>query len=47
MKITNVEAIELPLPESEIEHKATAAQDALIIKIHAGNHNCKLYTPIQ
>ena len=34
MKITEVEAIELRLPESEIEYKATAAQDALIIKIH-------------
>jgi L-alanine-DL-glutamate epimerase-like enolase superfamily enzyme len=34
MKITAVEAIELRLPESEIEHKATAAQDALIVKIH-------------
>lgn len=34
MKITEVEAIELRLPEPEIEYKATAAQDALIIKIH-------------
>lgn len=34
MKITDVEAIELRLPESEIEDKASAAQDALIIKIH-------------
>ena len=34
MKITKVDAIELRLPEPEIEYKATAAQDALIIKIH-------------
>ena len=34
MKITEVEAIELRLPEPEIEYKATAAQDALILKIH-------------
>ena len=34
MKITQVEAIELRLPESDFEFKATAAQDALIIKIH-------------
>ena len=34
MKITNVEAVELRLPEPEIEYKATAAQDALIIKVH-------------
>ena len=34
MKITKVEAIEVRLPESEVEDKASAAQDALIIKIH-------------
>ncbi len=34
MKITEVEAIELRLPEAEVEDKASAAQDALIIKIH-------------
>ncbi len=34
MKITQVEAIEVRLPESEIETKASAAQDALILKIH-------------
>ncbi len=34
MKITDVEAIELRLPEAEVEDKASAAQDALIIKIH-------------
>ncbi len=34
MKITNVEAIELRLPEEEIEDKASAAQDALIIRIY-------------
>ena len=34
MKITQVEAIEVRLPESEMENKASAAQDALIIKIH-------------
>jgi len=34
MKITKVEAIEVRLPESELEDKASAAQDALIIKIH-------------
>lgn len=34
MKITRVEAIEVRLPESEMEDKASAAQDALIIKIH-------------
>ena len=34
MKITQVEAIEVRLPESEVEEKASAAQDALIIKIH-------------
>ena len=34
MKIIKVEAIELRLPEPEIEHKATAAQDALIVRIH-------------
>lgn len=34
MKISSVEAIELRLPETKIEFKATAAQDALIIKIH-------------
>lgn len=35
MKITKVEAIELRLPESEVvETKATACQDALIIKVH-------------
>ena len=34
MQITKIEAIELRLPESKIEFKATAAQDALIIKIH-------------
>jgi L-alanine-DL-glutamate epimerase-like enolase superfamily enzyme len=34
MKITKVEAIEVRLPESEMEDKASAAQEALIIKIH-------------
>ena len=34
MEITSVEAIELRLPETEMEYKATVAQDALIIKIH-------------
>jgi L-alanine-DL-glutamate epimerase-like enolase superfamily enzyme len=34
MKITKVEAIEVRLPESEMEHKASAAQDALLIRIH-------------
>ncbi|MFC1942576.1 mandelate racemase/muconate lactonizing enzyme family protein [Chloroflexota bacterium] len=34
MKITRVEAIEVRLPESEVEDKATGAQDACIIKIH-------------
>jgi L-rhamnonate dehydratase len=34
MKITKIEAIEVRLPESEMEHKASAAQEALIIKIH-------------
>ena len=34
MKITDVEAIELRLPEAEVEDIASAAQDALIIKIH-------------
>jgi L-rhamnonate dehydratase len=34
MKITKVEAIEVRLPESETEYKASAAQDALIIRIH-------------
>ena len=34
MKITRVEAIEFRLPEPEIEDKASAAQDALIIKIY-------------
>jgi L-alanine-DL-glutamate epimerase-like enolase superfamily enzyme len=34
MKITKVEAIEVRLPEGAMEHKASAAQDALIIKIH-------------
>ncbi len=34
MKITQVEAVEVRLPDSEMEHKASAAQDALIIKIH-------------
>jgi L-rhamnonate dehydratase len=34
MRITQVEAIEVRLPESELEDKASAAQDALIIKIH-------------
>jgi L-alanine-DL-glutamate epimerase-like enolase superfamily enzyme len=33
VKITKVEAIEVRLPESEMEEKASAAQDALIIKI--------------
>ncbi len=35
MKITKVEAIELRLPEAEIiEPKATACQDAIIVKVH-------------
>ncbi len=34
MKITEVEAIEVRLPESEIKDKASSAQDACIIKIH-------------
>jgi len=34
MKITQVEAIEVRLPDSEMEDKASAAQDALILKIH-------------
>lgn len=34
MRITEVEAIELRLPESEMEDKASAAQETLIIKIH-------------
>jgi len=34
MKITNVEAIELRLPESEVVDKASGAQNSLIIKIH-------------
>lgn len=34
MKITKVEAIEVRLPEAEMERKASAAQDALIIRIH-------------
>ena len=34
MKITQVEAIEVRLPESEVKNKASAAQDALIIKVH-------------
>ena len=34
MKITEVEAIEVRLPEKEVEDKASAAQDACIIKIH-------------
>jgi len=34
MKITRVEAIEVRLPEAEVEDKASAAQDALIVKIH-------------
>lgn len=34
MKITRVEAIELRLPEAEIEYKPTGTNDTLIIKIH-------------
>ncbi len=34
MKITKVEAIEVRLPEKEVENKASAAQDACIIKIY-------------
>jgi len=34
MKITQVEAIEVRLPESEIEDKSSSAQDACIIRIH-------------
>jgi len=34
MKITNVEAIELRLPESEVVDKASGAQNSLILKIH-------------
>ena len=34
MKITGVEAIELRLPEPEVKEITSAAQDALIIKIH-------------
>ena len=34
MKITKVEAIEVRLPETEVEDKASSAQDACIIKIY-------------
>ena len=34
MKITSVEAIELRLPENQIEDKCSSGQDALIVKIH-------------
>jgi L-rhamnonate dehydratase len=34
MRITKVEAIEVRQPESEMQDKASAAQDALIIKLH-------------
>ena len=34
MKITKVEAIELRLPEDQIEYKPTGTNDTLIIKIH-------------
>jgi len=34
LKITRVEAIELRLPESQIEDKASGAQNSLIVKIH-------------
>lgn len=34
MRITQVEAIEVRLPEPEIEDKASSAQDACIVKIH-------------
>lgn len=34
MKITNVEAIELRLPEDQIQDKASAGQNSLIVKIH-------------
>jgi len=34
MKITKVEAIEVRLPEAEVEDKASGAQDACIIKIY-------------
>jgi L-rhamnonate dehydratase len=34
VKITKVEAIEVRLPDPEMEEKASAAQEALIIKIH-------------
>ncbi len=34
MKITEVEAIELRLPESEVLDKASGAQNSLIIKVH-------------
>lgn len=34
MKITKVEAIEIRLPEREVEHKASSTQDACLIKIY-------------
>ena len=34
MKITGIEAIELRLPEDQIEDKCSSGQDALIVKIH-------------
>ena len=34
MKITEVEAIEIRLPEEEVLHKASSSQNSLIVKIH-------------